>query len=245
MRKFTSLILVTGIAFYLVSMAVLPAGSRTPIQLESVGAEILERTPSEAGAANAVTAVVVQFRGLDTLGEVTVLFVSALGVALLAGALRDGGLRDVFRDDGGFVLQVGSRVLLPFIVLVGAYIVIHGHLSPGGGFPGGVLIATAVFVVFLTSARPTVPGGILSVLEGAAGLGFVLLGLLGLVQSGSFLANTLPRGEFGTVFSAGLIPLIYGVVGVKVASELTNVIAELAGDEAAKQTDSLESEVKS
>jgi len=153
---------------------------------------------------------------------------------MLAGALKDGLFRELFADDGGFVLQAGSRVLLPFIVLTGVYIILHGHLSPGGGFPGGVVIATAVFVVILTSKTPYIPHQLTGVLEGLAGLAFVALGLAGLLSPArSFLANILPLGRFGSLFSAGLIPVIYAVVAVKVASELTNVVAGLTDTQTA------------
>lgn len=228
MRKVTTLILLAGFIFYLATVAGALFAPESPTILNSVGTDIIQSSQELSGSANTVTAVVVQYRGLDTLGEVTVLFVSALGVALLAGSMRDGVVRELFTDDGGFVLQTGSRVLLPFIVLIGVYIIMHGHLSPGGGFPGGVVIATAVFVVILTSVEPRVPHRLTSVLEGLAGLSFVGLGIAGILSSSnSFLANILPLGTYGSLFSAGLIPVLYGVVGVKVAGELTNVVAGL------------------
>lgn len=236
MRRVTGFLLVAAFVFYLV---IAGAGLFTSAErptLDSVGAAIIADSPETSGSANTVTAVVVQYRGMDTLGEVTVLFVSALGVALLAGAMKDGVFRELFRDNGGFVLQTGSRVLLPFILLTGVYIVLHGHLSPGGGFPGGVLIATAVFVVILTETEPRISGRLTGVLEGLAGLSFVGFGLAGLFSPAeSFLANILPKGAFGTLFSAGLIPLIYAVVAVKVASELTNVVAGLTDTSAGKK----------
>lgn len=231
MRKLIGLFLVGAFLFYLASLAWPLFENPSPERLATVGAELIERAPTESGSANVVTAVVVQFRGLDTLGEVTVLFVSALGVAILAAALRDNAFREMYADDGGFILQTGSRVLLPFIVLVGASIVLHGHLTPGGGFPGGVIIATAVLVVLFTGTSGRMPHRLLSILEGGAGLAFVGLGVVGLsAPAASFLANTLPRGEFGMLVSAGLIPIIYAVVAIKVASELSNVIGGLAGE---------------
>jgi len=160
---------------------------------------------------------------------VTVLFVSALGVAFLASGFRDNVFSDMFaQDDGGFVLQYGGRFVMPFIVLVGVYIVAHGHLSPGGGFPGGVLIATAIFILILTGESARMPHRLLSLLEGAAGLGFIGLGALGFFgPEQSFLANVLPKGQFMTLLSAGFIPFIYAMVGIKVASELTTVVAAL------------------
>jgi multicomponent Na+:H+ antiporter subunit B len=219
-----------GFTFYLVTFLA-PTLSVADGSGRGVAAEgIIETNAGVTGSANVVTAVVVQFRGLDTLGEVTVLFVSALGVALLARALRDGAFREMYRDGGGFVLEAGSRLLLPVIVMVGAYIVAHGHLSPGGGFPGGVLIATAVLVLLFSRQEQRLPHRLLSIVEGLAGIAFIGIGFAGLYgQPGSFLANVLPLGEFGALFSAGSIPVLYAIVAVKVAAELSNLVSGISG----------------
>ncbi len=229
MRKLASLLLMGGFVLYLVSLAPGLFTADTPTALSSVGSAIIADSRETSGSANVVTAIVVQYRGLDTLGEVTVLFVSALGVALLASGLHGNVFGAMFADDdGGFILQYGGRFLMPFIVLTGVYIVAHGHLSPGGGFPGGVLIATAVFILILTGETAKMPHRFLSLLEGAAGLGFIGLGALGFMDAEpSFLLNVLPKGEYLTLFSAGFIPFIYAMVGIKVASELTTVVATL------------------
>jgi multicomponent Na+:H+ antiporter subunit B len=104
-------------------------------------------------------------------------------------------------------------------------VVAHGHLSPGGGFPGGVIIATGFFTALLTGDIFRIPEGLFSFFEGLAGLGFIGLGLLGLFgEASSFLAQTLPLGEFGALFSAGIIPFIYAVIGIKVAAELAGAV---------------------
>lgn len=230
MRKFFSLLLIGGFAFYALSFFLSDEVATDVTERGVVADGIIETNRDVTGSANAVTAVVVQYRGLDTLGEVTVLFVSALGVALLTGALQDGAFREMYRDGGGFVLQAGSRLLLPIILMVGVYIVAHGHLSPGGGFPGGVLIATAVLVLLFTSQERKVPHRVLSIIEGLAGVTFVAFGLVGLFgPTQSFLANVLPRGSFGALMSAGSIPVLYAVVAMKVGSELSNLIAGLSG----------------
>lgn len=229
MRKLIGILLLGAFAFYLVSLMPSLFSPQSRDHLETVGKPIIESAEQVSGSANVVTAIVVQYRGLDTLGEVTVLFVSALGVALLATSLRDRVFQSMFADDhGGFILQMGGRILLPFIVLIGVYIVAHGHLSPGGGFPGGVLIATAIFILLLTGQVSVMPHGLLNVLEALAGLGFIGLGALGFMgDNPSFLTNVLPKGQFMTLFSAGFIPFIYAMVGIKVASELTTVVSSL------------------
>ena len=83
MRKLIGLILIFGFAFYMftiVAAIVIPSDSS---EKKSVGIDILQNSVRQTGAANAVTSIVVLYRGFDTLGEVTVLFLSALGIALL------------------------------------------------------------------------------------------------------------------------------------------------------------------
>ena len=222
MRKVISFLLLAGFVFY---FATLTGGLLIPdsgADRNSVGLDILSRSAGETGSANAVTSVVVLYRGFDTLGEVTVLFLAALGVSVF---MKSTGEKRKKVLDQSFILKTGSRLLFPLMFLFGMYIIAHGHLSPGGGFPGGVIIATGFFVILLTSESVNFNKTLMSVLEGLAGLSFIGLGVVGLLGPGnSFLQNFLPLGEFNTVFSAGIIPLIYAVVGIKVGAELSSVV---------------------
>ncbi len=222
MRKIISILLLAGFIFYFATLAgglVVPASSS---DRSSVGLDILSRSSAETGSANAVTSVVVLYRGFDTLGEVTVLFLAALGISVF---MKSTGEKRKKVLDQSFILKTGSRLLFPLMFLFGIYIIAHGHLSPGGGFPGGVIIATGFFVILLTSESVSFNKTLMSVLEGLAGLSFIGLGLVGLLGPGnSFLQNFLPLGSFNTVFSAGIIPLIYAVVGIKVGAELSSVV---------------------
>lgn len=222
MRKIISILLLAGFVFYFATLTgglIIPSadGGR-----KSVGLDILSRTADETGTANAVTSIVVLYRGFDTLGEVTVLFLAALGISVFMKGTENKRKKVM---DQSFILKTGSRLLFPLMFLFGIYIIVHGHLTPGGGFPGGVIIATGFFVVLLTSESVQFRKTLMSVLEGLAGLTFIGLGLVGLFGSGgSFLQNFLPLGKFNTLFSAGIIPIIYAVVGVKVAAELSSVV---------------------
>jgi len=88
----------------------------------------------ESGPANIVTAIVADYRSFDTLGEITVLFVSSLGVALLLASTSQQRMKLNFKPN--FMLRVGSKALFGVILMTGVFITIHGHLTPGGGFPG-------------------------------------------------------------------------------------------------------------
>ncbi len=193
---------------------------------QSVPQQYVKDTKRDTGATNAVTAIVVEYRGFDTLGEVTVLFTAATGVAVIIEGLRRKMERVV---EPNFISKVGSVVVLPFIVLVGTYIFIHGHLTPGGGFPGGAVIASGFLLLLLVHTTKGLPEKSLSVTESVAGMTYALIGLLGLILATEFLQNYLPLGIYGTVFSAGIIPLIYIAIGFKVGSELGGILNNLKG----------------
>src|SRR6202035_3835916 len=112
-------------------------------------------------------------------------------------------------SDAVRVLGLG---LTPPTVLFGLYVVAHGHLTPGGGFQGGLILATGVLLIYLAGEfgdlHTLYTEAMLERAEALGGGGFVVLGLLGLVTGSAFLENMLPLGTAGRVFSAGTVPLI-------------------------------------
>ena len=120
------------------------------------------------------------------------------------------------------IVRTIARLLFPFTFLFGAYIVLHGHLTPGGGFPGGVIIAASVVMLILAygieRAQKSVGFLHAEILESVGGMAIVVLGLFGLLLGISFLQNVFPLGGLGQLFSAGNLPLLYLGVGVKVAA---------------------------
>ncbi|MGL1893192.1 MAG: hypothetical protein OCD02_16275 [Spirochaetaceae bacterium] len=186
--------------------------------------EYLVNGAADLGAPNLVTAVVVTYRGLDTLGEVTVLFAAAAGVALVFSQFH-GKKREEEGDSPSEILETGAMVLLPLIFVFGIYIFVFGHISPGGGFQGGVIIASGVILALFGGTLKGLNHSLISFLEGLAGVSYVAVGLLGLWLAGGFLdPRFLPMGEFGSLFSAGAIPVIYSLVGIKVGSEMSGLI---------------------
>lgn len=188
-----------------------------------------ESTDLESGPANIVTAIVADYRSFDTLGEVTVLFISSLGVALLLGSKKQKRMELEFKPN--FMLRVGSRALFGIILMTGIYISIHGHLTPGGGFPGGTMIASSILLLYLADDefRTKVKG--FKILESLAGSAYVIIGLVGLIIGGYFLENFLNNGVIGELFSAGIVPIIYVIIGLKVGSEISNVIDNFLTEE--------------
>ncbi len=199
-------------------------------QLAPVAAHYVGQGPDELGAPNLVTAVVVAYRGLDTLGEVTVLFLAALAVGLLLGtgaSERNTGPANPASE----IVETAVEYLFPIALLFGVYIFINGHLSPGGGFQGGAVIASASLLLFLALPGVRLRHALLSAIESLSGFSYVLVGLLGLVLAGGFLDNrALPLGDYGALFSAGTIPIIYTLIGLKVGAELSVVVERFRGN---------------
>jgi multicomponent Na+:H+ antiporter subunit B len=184
---------------------------------------------TEGGPANMVTAIVADYRSFDTLGEITVLFVSSLGVALLLGATKQKRMELDFHPN--FMLSVGSRALFGIILMTGVYVSIHGHLTPGGGFPGGTMIASSILLLYLAdnNFRAKIKG--FKMLESVAGSLYVVIGLIGLFVADYFLVNFLDNGTVGALFSAGIIPIVYVLIGLKVGSEISGIIDNFLTEE--------------
>lgn len=189
-----------------------------------------ERTAADLGAANIVTAIVVTYRGLDTLGEVTVLFLAAtiVGLVLARGAHTERRPRPPV----GELLTTGTRFLVPLILLLGIYVFVNGHLTPGGGFQGGAIVASGVLLMLLADPLRHFSHRMISAIESVAGLAYVGIGLAGLFLAGGFLDNRiLPLGRLGDLASAGAIPVIYSLIGLKVGAEFASILASLSETE--------------
>ncbi len=195
-----------------------------PNKIQTAGEALLKLNTQE-GVANAVTTVVVYFRGFDTLGEIAVLFIASLGIGLILHA----NSRCDIKAESNFMLQTASKILFPIIMLFGVYVMIYGHLSPGGGFQGGVIIASGVLLLLISYKTFEVPHAVIVALETFAGVSYVLIGLIGLVVLDTFLGNFLPHdiSQMGMLLSGGIIPLIYIIVGIKVGSEMSMIVQNL------------------
>jgi multicomponent Na+:H+ antiporter subunit B len=195
----------------------------------------LRLVPQELGAPNVITGLLLAYRSFDTLGEVAVLFMVAAVVGLVLGAgVQKRGVISAEKSDAvtpsSEFVQNGAQILLPLISIFAAYIIMNGHLSAGGGFQGGAVIASGILLLLLAKPDYVVDVGFLSVTESAAGVLFVLVGIAGLVFAGGFLDNrALPLGQFGALFSAGTIPVLSVLLGIKVGCELSVIVDRFRG----------------
>jgi len=131
------------------------------------------------------------------------------------------------------IVKTVTRITVWMILLYGFYIILHGHLTPGGGFGGGVILALALLNVLLAYGREFTQKWlnihVLEHVESLSALLFVIVGLFGIIISGSFLANFISKGQLFAVISAGTIPVLNIIIGFKVAMSLFLVVWVLAG----------------
>jgi multisubunit Na+/H+ antiporter MnhB subunit len=129
------------------------------------------------------------------------------------------------------IVKTIGRLVINFIILFGIYIVLFGHITPGGGFPGGVIVAAAFILIMLAYGRETALrkfGDITaSLLDNFGALGFLIIAVLGFV-GGYFFLNFISRGTPFDLFSAGTIPLSNIAIGLKVSASLYAVFVALA-----------------
>ena len=129
------------------------------------------------------------------------------------------------------IVKTIARLVAGFIVLYGIYVVLYGHISPGGGFAGGVIMAGAFILVCLAFGKDFVfrlfSQAAASVWDCVGGLAFLGIALVGYLK-GEFFLNLLAKGTPFRLFSAGTIPLSNIAIGVKVGSALFAVFAALA-----------------
>lgn len=178
---------------------------------------------------NVVTGVNFDFRAFDTLGEEYIMFTSVFGALLLLRRLR-GEVERKERDraperriprtsDAARTFTLG---LVGPLTLFGIYLVVHGQLTPGGGFQGGVLLATAPLSVYLAGSfrdfRRVTRRNLVEIAEAAGAAGYAIIGLAALAAGSAFLENFIPQGSPGDVFSGGTIALINLTVGLEVAA---------------------------
>jgi multicomponent Na+:H+ antiporter subunit B len=190
----------------------------------------------ERHATDLVTALNFDVRAFDTLGEEYILFASVAGVVVLLRELRgeneqpQPGAHGESLSDGSAALRALSLLLAGLLVALGAYVVVHGTLTPGGGFQGGVVLAAGPLALLLAgrylALKRIAPEWALESLDAVGAAAYALLGLGGLVFASVYLKNFIPLGIPGHLLSGGAIPLNSIAVGAEVTGAFLLVWSE-------------------
>jgi multicomponent Na+:H+ antiporter subunit B len=193
--------------------------------------------PVQRHVSNMISAVNFDYRGFDTLGEEFMLLCAVTGtVVLLRGtrgeqlSARPGivpGQPILLRSPAAVLI---CRIFAPAIVLFGIYVVLHAMTTPGGGFQGGVIIASGFVLLFVGEGyevwRRMVRSPVLAACEGLGATTYALCGFASMLAGHPFLQNFLPFGTLRDVFSGGLMQIQNAGIAFAVAGGFGTVLLE-------------------
>jgi multicomponent K+:H+ antiporter subunit A len=124
---------------------------------DTIAGYYLANSVPGGGGSNVVNVILVDFRGYDTLGEITVLALAGLGIVAMLQNLhlpaptQDGSGRLWDHDTHPTIMATLTQILLPLALLVAVFILLRGHNQPGGGFIAGLITAVALIVQYLAN----------------------------------------------------------------------------------------------
>ncbi|MDO4514521.1 MAG: MnhB domain-containing protein [Lachnospiraceae bacterium] len=220
------------VAMLLLAVSYLPTygEEHNPVNNE-VSRRYIENGLQETGAVNIVTGMILDYRAFDTLGESHVLFIATCTVLILLGHKKtktseptEDEMDRIYEPKNDTILQFAAKVLVPPIVIFGIYVILCGHLGPGGGFSGGAIIGAGLILYlnafgfkkterFFTEKTYKI-------------MSVSALGCYCLAKSYSFytganhIESVIPLGTPGAILSSGLILLLNICVGVVVAGTM-------------------------
>ena len=198
----------------------------------------LEDGMEETGAVNVVAGVILDYRAFDTFGESCVLFVASCSVMMLMTKEQKGKSKEYlvkYNPKRDPVVKSIAKIMVPFILMLGVYVVLNGHLSPGGGFSGGAIMGAGL--ILLSSAfgyrvvRTIITEKLVKIVT------FVSLSFYALAKGYSFftganhLHSIISPGTPGRIISAGLILPLNIAVGCVVTMTMYSFYALFTREE--------------
>lgn len=202
-----------------------PIGEADKAVNNEVPERYIESGLQETGAVNFVTGMILDYRAFDTLGESNVLFCATITVLILLQiadkkkkGIDEEALFDPHEDP---ILRASARILVPVIILFGVYVVLNGHLSPGGGFSGGAIIGSGLILYQnafgFKQAEKLFNEKTYKTISACALLTYCLCKMYSFFTGANHLDSHIPLGIPGHILSSGLILILNICVGMVVA----------------------------
>lgn len=233
-KVFSVLFCISLVFVLLTAVSHLPNFGRAdnPVNNE-VSQRYIEKGLQETGAVNIVTGMILDYRAFDTLGESHVLFIATCTVLILLRSDKKKGknsIEDMENNDriyepkNDLILQTVARILVPPIIIFGIYVILGGHLGPGGGFSGGAVIGAGL-ILYLNAFGFAKTERFFTA-KTYKWMSFGALACYALAKSYSFytganhLHSIIPMGTPGAILSSGLILILNICVGIVVAGTM-------------------------
>lgn len=229
-------IIFCGILIYLLLLTISylpPSGTVDRPVNNEVSQRYIENGLQETGAVNIVSGMILDYRAFDTLGESHVLFVATITVLILLRldrkkkggeeiSIEEAEANDrIYEPKNDAILQMAAFVLVPIIIIFGVYVILNGHLGPGGGFSGGAIIGAGL-ILYLNAFGFQKTERFFTE-KTYKWISFCSLSFYCIAKSYSFftganhLHNIIPKGTPGAILSSGLILPLNIAVGLVVA----------------------------
>ena len=230
-RGFALLFCIFLVVMLLVAVSWLPTTGHPDNPADNeVAARYIENGLQETGAVNIVTGMILDYRAFDTLGESHVLFIATCTVLILLRMDRKEDIEESQANDrirepkNDVILQTAAKVLVPPIMIFGIYIILAGHLGPGGGFSGGAVVGAGL-ILYLNAFGFAKTEKFFTA-KTYRRMSFGALACYSLAKSYSFftganhIESIIPLGTPGAILSSGLILILNICVGVVVAGTM-------------------------
>ncbi|WP_230202761.1 hydrogen gas-evolving membrane-bound hydrogenase subunit E [Parafrankia discariae] len=217
-----------AVGMFVAGFAIVTGGSRAGMAQPS--REFIARSPAETGATNVVNAILVDFRAFDTLGEIAVLAVAALGVASLLLLVRTPQGRTIDQLLGpadrraeepvrarSVLLEVTTRAVFPVVLVFSLYLLFAGHTRTGGGFSGGLVAGLAFVLRYVAGRRRRVGAAVPVVPTAVIGAGLVIAAVAGLAPAlfgDPVLESYVFKGDLPILGHVELVTSLFFDVGV-------------------------------
>jgi len=235
-RFFNKLYLFSSIIFTVLLIAVMlyavsylpPTGNASNPDNNVVAQRYIENGLEETGAVNIVSGMILTYRAFDTFGETNVLFIATCCVMILLmldekvlekKEAKNNNRRFEPRNDA--ILALSAKVLCPVIFVFGIYIILNGHISPGGGFSGGAIIGSGMILYVsafgFTKTQKWFNESVYKVCKITALSMYGIIGSYFYITGANGIENHIPLGQAGHILSSGIILPINIAVGIEVA----------------------------
>lgn len=218
-------IILAGLLLYTVSCLPQIGNASNPANNE-VPKRYIESGLQETGAVNIVTGMILDYRAFDTFGESNVLFIATITVLILLHQKKKGtsGKEEndrIYEPKNDAILRASAAILVPVIIIFGIYIILNGHLSPGGGFSGGAVIGAGL-ILYLNAfgferTEKMFTEKTYKVICCSALTFYCLAKSYSFFTGANHLDSHIPLGKPGHILSSGLILPLNICVGLVVA----------------------------